>query len=81
MNDTVIINDLEFKVWTGCGPGELGWGTGVWFSGQKIFAWDWPHAAAAIDGHKRIKDLLQNVAAALGPKRRLELLRSVVGGV
>lgn len=74
MNDTVVIKGLEVKILTGCGPGDLGYGTGVWIGRENVFAWDWPDENTATDGHEKIKSLLQTVADALRPKHRLEVL-------
>lgn len=65
MDETVIIKGTEVEILTGCGPGGLGWGTGIWIGGERIFAWDWSHEDAAMDGHTQIKSLLQTVADAL----------------
>ncbi|MBM4401832.1 MAG: hypothetical protein FJ044_01145 [Candidatus Cloacimonetes bacterium] len=63
--DTVIINGMNVEILTGCGPGNLGYGTGLWIDRKQIFSWGWPNETAAVDGHEKIKTMLQAISDAL----------------
>ena len=65
MDETVVVKGTEVEILTGCNPSGTNWGTGIWIDGRRIFAWDWPHEYAAIDGHMQIKGMLKALGDAL----------------
>jgi len=63
MDDTIVMsNGLEINILTGCGPADLGWGTGCWIGKSQIFVCDWPDETAAEEGHKKICALLKAIS-------------------
>jgi hypothetical protein len=69
MSNKILFAHLILEVLTGCGPGELGWGTGVWVGdrpgAQRIFHWDWRNSTEAEKGHQQIVSLLKTLSAEL----------------